>query len=152
MQPPWSQPWKTVVKSLNTRKLTQHSVVTLHCQLGEAHAQKHVLGCTLFYSGDVYYMQSSWSSLIVMDYVMMRNTSAVLGGKLASHSATGSGSGIFLLVPFPLPRRVFTNTVGLEMSSSQDESLFSWVLSMDEFSSFWREVASFSSPCKTSQQ
>lgn len=69
MQPPWSQPWKTVVKSLNTRKLTQHNVVPLHCQVGEAHAQKHVLGCKLFIVGT--FITCNLAGVLLLSWIML---------------------------------------------------------------------------------
>lgn len=75
----------------------------------------------------------------------MCNTSAALGGNLASDSVPVAVSESFLLVPFPLPRRVFTNTAGLETSSTKDASVFSiFALSSSR--------TSFSCPWETPRQ
>lgn len=59
---------------------------------------------------------------IYVECSVMYNTFAATGGILASLLVGVAVSEIFLLLPFPLPRRVFTNPVVLETSSLQAES------------------------------
>lgn len=75
------------------------------------------------------------------------NTSAEAGGPWTLHSFAIEVSEIFLLVPFALPRRVFTNTGGLKISSSVEVSLLFWALLA--FSSSGTSAASFSCSWKS---
>lgn len=68
-------------------------------------------------------------------------------GPWTSHSFTIAVSEIFLLLPILLPRRVFTNTAGLKISSLLDGSVLVWALLA--FSSSSTAVGCFSGAWKS---
>lgn len=76
-------------------------------------------------------------------FVIVYNTSAA-GGMMGSSSVDVAVSEIFLLVLFPLPLFVFTNTGRLKPSLMLSE-----LRSLDTFPSSWPELASFSCPWKS---
>ena len=99
-----------------------------------ADGQTDAVGCNLGYVSD------GVQSCVCVGRIPVCDTSAAAGGD----SASGAASEIFLLVPLPLPRRVFTNTAGPETSASQVESFLPRAPSCPAFSSSRTTAASLS--------